>query len=102
MKKLSLILLFLFSISSLFSQPYIEMMYDSTANFYDIQDAFNKYWEGRNPNVKGKGYKQFKHWENFWQSHTPMVEPLGATLSCANGLLNGNDEKKMLTTSKLY
>lgn len=68
MKRFTLLLFFLFSVNYLYSQRYIDMMYDTTANFYDIQKAFNDYWETRNPNVKGKGYKQFKRWESFWQS----------------------------------
>ena len=33
-------------------------------NFYEIQEEFNKYWE-KKPYEKGKGWKQFKRWENF-------------------------------------
>lgn len=75
MKKfLSLLSIFLFSIPFSYSQPYIEMMSDTNANFFEIQKAFNDYWADRNPNVKGKGYKQFKRWENFW---APRVSPTG-------------------------
>lgn len=75
MKKLSF-LVFLFYLYTPFSysQPYIEMMSDTNANFFEIQKAFNDYWADRNPNVKGKGYKQFKRWENFW---APRVSPTG-------------------------
>ena len=37
------------------------------SNFYDIQKAFNKEWAGKSY-VKGKGWKQYKRWENFWES----------------------------------
>ena len=43
--------------------PYwIEMMQDETVNFYDVQKAFNLYWEGRKI-TKGSGWKPFKRWE---------------------------------------
>lgn len=46
--------------------PYwIEMMQDVDANFYDVQEAFNAYWEGREI-TKGSGWKPFKRWE-WWQ-----------------------------------
>ena len=37
------------------------------ADFYDIQNAFNSYWSDR-PIEKGKGWKQFKRWENFMEA----------------------------------
>lgn len=43
------------------------------ASFYDIQDAFNQYWEGI-PKTKGSGYKVFKRWENY---AAPRVYPTG-------------------------
>jgi hypothetical protein len=36
--------------------------------FQEIVDAFNSYWETRNPDVKGSGYKPFKRWENYWKN----------------------------------
>ncbi|NJO88074.1 MAG: hypothetical protein HC831_03240 [Chloroflexia bacterium] len=42
-------------------------------NFYDIQNAFNNYWKNKKI-TKGKGYKQFKHWEAFM---LPRVYPNG-------------------------
>jgi len=38
------------------------------ATFQEIQSAFNKYWETRDPNVKGSGYKPFKRWEYIWEN----------------------------------
>lgn len=37
--------------------------------FQETVNAFNMYWETRNPNVKGSGYKPFKRWEAFWENH---------------------------------
>jgi PKD repeat protein len=49
------------------------MMRDPNANFYEIQDAFNTYWEGKTIE-KGKGYKAFKRWEYYM---APRVYPSG-------------------------
>ena len=49
------------------AQQWVEMMMSPNANFYSIQSAFNEEWEGKSY-VKGKGWKQFKRWENFWES----------------------------------
>ena len=47
--------------------PYwIEMMQDQNANFYDVQNAFNTYWEGKTPG-KSTGWKVFKRWEYSMQ-----------------------------------
>ncbi|MBN2174513.1 MAG: T9SS type A sorting domain-containing protein [Bacteroidales bacterium] len=46
--------------------PYwIVMMQDHSVNFYEVQKAFNEYWEGREI-TKGSGWKPFKRWE-WWQ-----------------------------------
>ncbi|MDH4471394.1 MAG: PKD domain-containing protein [Fluviicola sp.] len=52
---------------------WVQLMSDPTANFYDAQAAFNNYWKDR-PIEKGKGYKQFKRWENYME---PRVYPSG-------------------------
>ena len=67
------VLFFLFVPSILFSQLWVEKMQDPSNNFYDIQKEFNNYWENRNI-AKGKGWKQFKRWENFIE---PRVYPSG-------------------------
>jgi PKD repeat protein len=73
MKKLSLSLIFwAFGLVS-FSQSWVEMMHDPNANFYETQAVFNAYWENR-PIEKGKGYKQFRRWEDFVE---PRVFPRG-------------------------
>jgi PKD repeat protein/photosystem II stability/assembly factor-like uncharacterized protein len=60
--------------------PYWEMMEDPNANFYDIQQAFDAYWQGRTME-RGKGWKAFKRWENFVE---PRVFPSG-DMSLLNG-----------------
>ncbi len=37
--------------------------------FQERVNAFNAYWETRDPNVKGSGYKPFKRWEAYWENH---------------------------------
>ena len=48
-------------------------MQDPSVNFYDVQKEFNDYWQNRTIE-KGKGWKQFKRWENFIR---PRVYPDG-------------------------
>lgn len=57
---------------SISAQPWLKNVPD-TANFYTKVNSFNQYWEGRTIE-KGKGWKQFKRWENFWK---PRVYPTG-------------------------
>jgi photosystem II stability/assembly factor-like uncharacterized protein len=42
-------------------------------NFFEIQEAFNTYWEGKTIE-KGKGYKQFRRWEYFME---PRIDSTG-------------------------
>lgn len=45
--------------------PYwVEMMQDPSANFFETQQAFEAYWEGREV-TRGSGFKPFKRWE-YW------------------------------------
>lgn len=46
---------------------WIEMMQDPNANFFETQNAFNIYWEGRERHP-GDGWKVFKRWEDFWST----------------------------------
>jgi len=48
-------------------------MQDPNVNFYDVQESFNAFWEGRVVE-RGQGYKQFKRWEYFME---PRVFPTG-------------------------
>lgn len=69
MKKLNYFLFALVAITfstPVFGQEWYDMMRDRSKNFYEIQDAFNKAWEGKEYE-KGKGWKQFKRWEYFWE-----------------------------------
>jgi PKD repeat protein/photosystem II stability/assembly factor-like uncharacterized protein len=47
--------------------PYwIRMMQDPAVNFFDVQRAFNTYWQDR-PVDRGSGFKPFKRWEYMMQ-----------------------------------
>jgi len=58
-------------------QHWSDMMTDPSVNFYEVQAAFNEYWEGKEIE-KGKGYKQFKRWEYFMEQR---VYPSGERFS---------------------
>ena len=62
MKKI--ILLSLLIPQFLFSQNWVDDMLNPENNFYETQKEFNDYWENKTIE-KGKGWKQFKRWENF-------------------------------------
>lgn len=66
-------MLFLVVIANAQDANWVSLMSDPEANFYDIQKSFNTYWKNKTVE-KGKGYKQFKRWENFME---PRVYPTG-------------------------
>ena len=49
------------------AQPWVENINSENPTFYEIVDAFNAYWKNR-PYEKGKGFKQFKRWEYYWET----------------------------------
>jgi len=59
-------LIFLLVPQFLFAQNWIDKMQDPNENFYEVQKEFNDYWENKTIE-KGKGWKQFKRWENFME-----------------------------------
>jgi hypothetical protein len=63
---------------------------DNPLRFQEIVDAFNVYWETRDPNIKGSGYKPFKRWENYWKN---FVKPDG-TLPTTKELYNQSQDIK--------
>ena len=84
MKNFTLILLLaLFFPGSLYTQDWVQSLpqdklQNGTLTFYEIQDAFYRYWEPFNvekgyyivdgEKVKAPGYKQFKRWEWYWEN----------------------------------
>ena len=72
MKKL-ILLISVLTITAAFPQSsWQDMMFDRDANFYDVQKEFSEYQDNilSNPNriPKGKGIKQFKRWEYYWET----------------------------------
>ena len=59
----TLILLVFFTFSN--AQNWAEMKQRPDGNFYQIQNDFNQYWQDKDINEKGKGYKVFKRWETL-------------------------------------
>ncbi|WP_040443826.1 T9SS type A sorting domain-containing protein [Eudoraea adriatica] len=51
---------------------------------YEISKAFHTYWEGKDEDKKGSGYKPYMRWENYWmnfvdsQGNLPSSEQLWA------------------------
>jgi PKD repeat protein len=66
-------ILFFFLSSPSFAQDWVKMMQDPNVNFYQLQEEFNKYWDGREIE-RGKGWKQFRRYEEFAE---PRVFPSG-------------------------
>jgi hypothetical protein len=56
------------------AQEWVTKMHDPHANFYDVQESFNKYFETHDKKEKGKGYKAFRRWAYFVE---PRVYPSG-------------------------
>ena len=63
----------LLTAGEVFSQKWVRALEEGPENFYEIQREFNAYWDGREIE-KGKGWKQFKRWEDFME---PRVYPDG-------------------------
>ncbi|MCF8331876.1 MAG: T9SS type A sorting domain-containing protein [Bacteroidales bacterium] len=55
------------------SQEWVEKMQKPDVNFYEVQESFYKYWEGKEI-TRGNGWKQFKRWEHFM---APRVDKNG-------------------------
>ncbi len=44
-------------------EDFVKLKNGPKASFFDVQKAFTTYWETRDKNQKGKGWKAFKRWE---------------------------------------
>lgn len=67
MQRIILIIIGIIVSSYAYSQEYVRMMENKTANFYEIQEAFYKHWENKSYE-RGKGWKQFKRWEYLMEA----------------------------------
>lgn len=71
-------LLLVLPLGLLHAQRWMEMWKDPQGHtFYDIQKAFNEYFETHEP-AKGTGYNQFKRWEYYME---PRVGPEGKIMN---------------------
>jgi len=63
------VIFFALFFSSLTAKPqqWVDMMLQPHANYYDIKTAFETEW-GTDEYVRGKGYKQYKRWANYWET----------------------------------
>lgn len=82
MRRLLISLLVLFAFQTANAQPWMNKLKktknQTETNFYETQDAFHKYWEGKNvkngyyyvnrEKKKAYGWKQFLRWEWFWET----------------------------------
>ena len=92
MKKLLLLLAFctFFTTHAQFNQdaPWMKNFdFDNKSTpvkFQDIVDAFNTYWETRNPDEKGSGFKPFKRWEAYWENYVDAEGYLPTSLDLWN------------------
>ncbi len=73
-----------------------EDLKSNRVRFYDIVDAFNAYWETRDPDAKGSGYKPFKRWESYWEN---FVDQDGY-LPSSNDIWQTFQSKKLLSETR--
>jgi len=69
--------------------------------FQDIVDAFNTYWETRDPSVKGSGYKPFKRWQTYWSNFVKEDGTLPTSLELWNTYLEVKSTKTSLRSSNV-
>ncbi|NNL17034.1 MAG: glycosyl hydrolase, partial [Flavobacteriaceae bacterium] len=104
-----LILLSIFSCTFLYSQfnesaPWMQnldqeqRLANSDLTFQEIVDAFDMYWEARDPKIKGSGYKPFKRWENFWKNFVKQDGTLPTKLELWNTWLEKEQSKLFRNT----
>jgi photosystem II stability/assembly factor-like uncharacterized protein len=101
-----LALFFLSVMAPLSAQPWLDNGGDTLTNFYDIQRKFNEYWKDRKVE-KGKGWKQFKRWEWFWEQRVAPsgVFPNPAQLLIERPVLKDKKDKvgdKVLNGTNLW
>jgi hypothetical protein len=79
------------------AQNFVELMSKPDANLYEIQDAFNTYFQDKDINEKGNGYKPFKRWEYFV---SPRVYPSGNLALLKQSALNFEEYLRSNSASK--
>jgi len=106
MKRLLLISVFLCSLSfqAQFNEdaPWMESIKTKKAKssnpvtFKEMVTAFDAYWETKDPNVRGSGYKPFKRWENHWKNYVKEDGTLPTAAEIWNTTLEAKQAKSSL------
>jgi len=73
MRQVLLVFISIFISTLGFTQSKWQDLRDQGANFYEIEEAFNEEWEGREYE-RGRGYTLFQRWKNFIE---PRISPSG-------------------------
>ena len=73
----------------------------SPTTFKEIVDAFDTYWEKRDKNVKGSGYKPFKRWETHWKNFVKPDGTLPTSAELWDTWLSTTQSKQSLLTTDL-
>lgn len=68
-------------------------------DFEAVVTAGNTYWQNRDVNVKGSGYKPFKRWEAYWQNYVDEDGFLPSTAELWNTWLEKNRTPQMRSSS---
>ncbi|NBG65902.1 VPS10 domain-containing protein [Acidiluteibacter ferrifornacis] len=99
-KKTLLSALSMLIIYTISAQEFVKMMQEESRNFYEIQSAFESFYEGK-PYEKGKGYKQFKRWEWFMEQRVhPTGERFSSTAAWNNFMSYKKEHQAAFTAEK--
>ncbi|MDX9790433.1 MAG: T9SS type A sorting domain-containing protein [Candidatus Kapabacteria bacterium] len=96
------ICLFAFCTLRLNSQVWLEGFEGDENNFFEVREAFEKYWHDKEP-VRGMGWKQFKRWEYFWEQRTfpdGRIPYANDVLNSYVDFLNKNNNLKLQSTDE--
>ena len=103
MKK-TLLIFFLFVILQSYGQynegaPWMNSIQNKSANsktqFNEISTAFDYYWQNKDSEAKGSGFKPFKRWENHWRNY--VLE--NGTIATPEIIWNAWEQKQNLAKS---
>ena len=78
----------------------LEIPLDEKIFFENIVDAGNIYWETRDKNTKGSGYKPFKRWEAYWQNYVDEAGYLPTRQQFWNTWLNKTESRHLRTPAQ--
>ena len=78
----------------------LEVPLDKKILFENIVDAGNTYWETRDKNAKGSGYKPFKRWEAYWQNYVDETGYLPSRQQLWDTWLKKKSSFQMRTSSQ--